>query len=90
MLTDAASNTLLKSLEEPPDHVVFVVGSGYPSVVTQRAYSAREPRVRGDYRAGIASLFTREFYRAASARLGDDGLFVQWLQAYNVDAQTVY
>ncbi|MFM8303911.1 MAG: DNA polymerase III subunit gamma/tau, partial [Actinomycetota bacterium] len=27
MLTDAASNTLLKSLEEPPDHVVFVLAT---------------------------------------------------------------
>jgi hypothetical protein len=41
------------------------------------------------YRAGVASLFTREFYRAATARLDEGGLFVQWLQTYNVDAQTV-
>ena len=41
------------------------------------------------YRAGIASLFTREFYRAASARLRPDGIFLQWVQAYDVDSQTI-
>jgi spermidine synthase/MFS family permease len=41
------------------------------------------------YRAGIASLFTREFYRAASGRLHEDGIFLQWVQAYDVDAQTI-
>jgi spermidine synthase len=41
------------------------------------------------YRAGVASLFTREYYRAISERLEADGIFVQWLQAYSVDAKTV-
>ncbi len=41
------------------------------------------------FRAGIASLFTQEYYRAASDRLTDDGLFLQWLQAYGVDASAV-
>jgi spermidine synthase len=41
------------------------------------------------YRAGVASLFTREFYEAAAARLQTDGVFLQWLQAYEVDEQTV-
>jgi spermidine synthase len=41
------------------------------------------------YRAGIASLFTRDFYAAVKPRLRDGGLFLQWVQAYSVDAQTV-
>jgi spermidine synthase len=41
------------------------------------------------YRAGIASLFTTEFYQAVKSRLTDDGVFVQWVQVYEVDAQTV-
>jgi predicted membrane-bound spermidine synthase len=41
------------------------------------------------YRAGVASLFTREFYSAARERLTDDGLFLQWLQAYEVEPRTV-
>lgn len=41
------------------------------------------------YRAGIASLFTREFYRATSNRLAPGGIFLQWVQAYDIDAATL-
>jgi spermidine synthase len=41
------------------------------------------------YRAGIASLFTQEFYESAAKRLNDDGLFLQWIQAYEVNGETV-
>lgn len=41
------------------------------------------------YRAGIAALYTSEFYQAARQRLKPGGLFVQWLQAYEVDEATV-
>ncbi|MFI5184350.1 MAG: fused MFS/spermidine synthase, partial [Vicinamibacteria bacterium] len=41
------------------------------------------------YRAGVASLFTREFYEAASSRLESEGLFMQWVQAYDVDDWTI-
>jgi len=34
-------------------------------------------------------LFTREYYDAIASRLGEDGLFLQWVQAYNVDGQAV-
>ncbi|HMJ54457.1 MAG TPA: fused MFS/spermidine synthase [Polyangiaceae bacterium] len=41
------------------------------------------------YRAGVASLFTQEYYRAVKSRLSDDGIFLQWVQAYNVDNRTL-
>lgn len=41
------------------------------------------------YRAGIASLFTREFYEVVSSRLNRGGIFLQWVQAYDVDAETI-
>jgi spermidine synthase len=41
------------------------------------------------YRAGIASLFSQDFYVAAAEKLSDDGVFVQWLQAYEIDPSTV-
>lgn len=45
------------------------------------------------YRAGIASLFTQDFYHAVMERLKPGGLFLQWVQAYEIDGeaiQTVY
>ncbi len=41
------------------------------------------------YRAGIASLFTTEFYATARARLNAGGLFLQWVQAYEVDGEAI-
>lgn len=41
------------------------------------------------YRAGVASLFTREFYQAVTRRLAKGGIFSQWLQAYEVDTETI-
>jgi spermidine synthase len=41
------------------------------------------------YRAGIASLFTREYYQAAAKRLNSEGIFAQWIQAYEVDDSTI-
>jgi hypothetical protein len=41
------------------------------------------------YRAGISSLFTREFYQSTTDRLGPGGIFLQWLQGYDVDPRVV-
>jgi spermidine synthase len=41
------------------------------------------------YRAGVAALYTSEFYQVARQRLNPDGMFIQWLQAYEVDATTI-
>jgi spermidine synthase len=35
--------------------------------------------------AGIATLFTDEFYAAARQRLAPGGIFVQWVQSYSLD-----
>ena len=41
------------------------------------------------YRAGVSTLFTQEFYTAAKNRLNEHGLFAQWVQGYEVDAQAI-
>ncbi|MEM6455512.1 MAG: fused MFS/spermidine synthase [Acidobacteriota bacterium] len=41
------------------------------------------------YRAGIASLFSKDFYGAIADRLTDDGIFLQWVQCYEVDAEVI-
>src|SRR5262249_33199418 len=41
------------------------------------------------FRAGISSLFTAEFYRAIRGRLAPGGIFLQWLQSYEVNPETV-
>ncbi|OGU04222.1 MAG: hypothetical protein A2085_08975 [Gemmatimonadetes bacterium GWC2_71_10] len=39
--------------------------------------------------AGVASLFTRDFFRIAAARLADDGIYAQWVQMYRVPPAVV-
>lgn len=39
--------------------------------------------------SGVASLFSREFYRALPMYLSDDGIFVQWLQLYEFNDELV-
>jgi hypothetical protein len=58
-------------------------------LTTSQRYDLIASEPSNPFRAGIASLFTREYYQAASDRLTDDGLFLQWLQAYGVDASAV-
>jgi hypothetical protein len=41
------------------------------------------------YRAGVAVLYTTEFYEAVRRRLKPGGLFIQWMQAYEVDESIV-
>lgn len=74
------------------DHpkVEVVVGDGRELLLTtDRRYDVVFSEPSNPYRAGISSLYTREFYQAASERLRDGGLFVQWLQGYEVDASVV-
>lgn len=40
-------------------------------------------------RAGVANLYTREFYRNASQRLGPGGIFCQWVQGYEVEPDAI-
>jgi hypothetical protein len=39
--------------------------------------------------SGVASLFTAEFYRRTLDHLSDRGVFVQWLQGYEIDMESV-
>jgi spermidine synthase len=57
---------------------------------TKNQYDVIFSEPSNPYRAGVASLYTSEFYQAARRRLKPGGLFIQWLQAYEVDALTVH
>jgi spermidine synthase len=39
--------------------------------------------------AGVATLFTREFYRAAKRHLNEDGIFAQWAQLYELGPRNI-
>lgn len=58
-------------------------------MTTEERYDLIASEPSNPYRAGISSLFSHEFYEAVSERLTPDGLFLQWLQGYEIDASVV-
>lgn len=76
------------ALQNPKLRVLL--GDGREAMLTlPDRYDVIASEPSNPYRAGIASLYTKEFYESASKRLTDTGIFAQWLQGYEVDAQTV-
>jgi predicted membrane-bound spermidine synthase len=57
--------------------------------LTPEHYDVIASEPSNPFRAGVASLFTREYYKAADARLTQDGLFLQWIQGYEIDPRTL-
>ena len=77
---DAMSNPRVRVITGDAREVLTVGRDTYDLVFSEPS---------NPYRAGIASLFTREFYEAVASRLRPDGLFLQWVQAYEVDEWTI-
>jgi spermidine synthase len=76
------------ALENPKLH--FVEGDAREVLSVSRArYDVIFSEPSNPYRAGVASLYTREYYDRANRHLAPGGLFVQWVQAYDIDAATL-
>ncbi|MDQ1257226.1 MAG: spermidine synthase [Candidatus Hydrogenedentes bacterium] len=77
-----------RALDNPKVHVLL--GDAREILLTTPdRYDLIASEPSNPYRAGIASLYTREFYQAVDKRLAPGGIFSQWLQGYEVDADTV-
>jgi predicted membrane-bound spermidine synthase len=84
-ITSAANHHVLNN---PLVHIN--IGDAREQLLTSRArYDLIFSEPSNPYRAGIASLFTREYYEACESRLTEDGLFLQWVQAYDIDKRTL-
>ncbi|HUL77899.1 MAG TPA: fused MFS/spermidine synthase [Vicinamibacteria bacterium] len=58
-------------------------------LTTRERYDLVVSEPSNPYRAGIASLFSREFYHAVASRLEEGGLFLQWVQSYEVEPGSI-
>ena len=75
-------------LENPK--VNNIVADGREVLITSpEKYDLVVSEPSNPYRAGIASLFTREFYDSVKMRMNEGAIFSQWVQGYMVDTQTV-
>lgn len=57
-------------------------------LATREKYDLIFSEPSNPYRAGVASLYTREFYENVADRLEDDGYFSQWVQGYEINRET--
>lgn len=68
----------------------LIIGDGRELLLTtKQRYDLVVSEPSNPYRAGIASLFTREYYEAIARTLNEGGLFAQWMQAYDMDLRTI-
>jgi spermidine synthase len=87
-VAEVASPLNHDALNNPRVHLT--IGDARETLLTSHdTYDIIASEPSNPYRAGVASLYTREFYQAIRNCLAQDGIFLQWLQAYDVDNQTV-
>ncbi|HTV24590.1 MAG TPA: fused MFS/spermidine synthase, partial [Polyangiaceae bacterium] len=70
---------------------VFVhYGDGREQLLTSdRRYDLIISEPSNPYRAGVANLFTQDFYAIVRSRLEAGGVFSQWTQDYEIDARSL-
>jgi len=58
-------------------------------LATRRRFDVLISEPSNPWMAGVANLFSRDFYRQARGRLKPGGIFGQWLQLYKMDSRSV-
>jgi len=74
-------------LSDPKTNLIIQDGRAHLTL-TDRKYDAIISEPSNPWMAGLAALFTREFFALAKDRLNDDGVFVQWVHSYQMDWPT--
>jgi spermidine synthase len=68
--------------------VRLIVGDGRSHLLlTPRKYDVIISEPSNPWMSGVATLFTREFFEAARARLTPDGLLCQWAHTYDISQE---
>ena len=75
-----------KSYENPRVRIVYNDARNYMNI-TRKQYDIIISEPSNPWIAGVASLFTAEFYDRAAQVLKPDGVFAQWIQLYELDPE---
>src|SRR5205823_3190955 len=75
-----------KSYENPKVHLTFNDARNYMNT-SRKKYDIIVSEPSNPWIAGVASLFTAEFYDRAAEVLKPDGVFAQWIQLYELDPE---
>lgn len=77
-----------RAFKDPRSHIVIDDAKAYfASAPTKYDLIISEPS--NPWMGGTASLFSTEFYQYIPRQLNEDGLFVQWLQLYEITPELV-
>lgn len=77
-----------RAYEDPRSHIHIEDAKSYFSRHNRR-YDIIMSEPSNPWVSGVAGLFTKEFYRRVKRHLTPGGLFVQWLQLYEIDEALV-
>lgn len=77
---NAMQNPRVNNITGDAREFLLTKGENYDLIVSEPSNPCR---------AGVANLYTREFYQNASQRLTRNGIFCQWLQGYEVEPETI-
>ncbi len=72
------------ALEDPRVRVI-IDDARSQLLARTRQYDVIASQPSNPWVAGVANLFTVDFYRLARRRLRPDGIFLQWVQAYRIE-----
>jgi spermidine synthase len=75
-------------LDDPRLHLIIDDARTYLQVIPTR-YDMIVSEPSHPWVPGVANLFTREFFQLGRERLNDDGIFVQWLQIYQLSTDSL-
>jgi predicted membrane-bound spermidine synthase/tetratricopeptide (TPR) repeat protein len=70
-------------LEDPRVRVIPTDGRNY-ILATPELYDVITAEPSNPWIAGIANLYTREFYRVVKSKIKDNGIFAQWFHNYSM------
>jgi len=77
-------NRVHLAYDDPRNHLQIEDAKAYFSF-NKRKYDIIISEPSNPWVSGVASLFTKEFYARIREYLSEQGLFVQWLQLYEID-----
>jgi spermidine synthase len=85
MITAAGffSDKTAKVLEDPRVRVIPTDGRNY-ILATPKYYDVISSEPSNPWIAGIANLYTREFYEVVKSKLTENGVFAQWFHNYSM------
>lgn len=77
-----------RPLDDPRLHLIIDDARTYLRVTPKR-FDMIVSEPSHPWVPGVANLFTREFFQLGRDRLNDDGIFVQWLQIYQLSTDSL-